>query len=477
MTSGFDQLERELLDAARRQAGGERRQRGGGARRVLPWSGAAVPVFGVVIAIVIAAGALVLTGGQRARLLHSPGARPGAQALVGELGILRQPQTAAARAYNSSKYVTRGSGRRPQRRLIPSLTRLVRLPDGGKLFLYVVSSTGLDNLGGLGFTELSKANGFGSCCLTPGDLRSPTGPGPDAYASGAHPTQLYFEIVPDHVALVRWTFPRVPQFPATPAAMLTRPFPTSLTVNVAVHNNVAAVMLPQRGTVTHDTWYAANGHVIANYSSTKTKRRVTTAHALEEVLDDDGIGDIRFGQRPQRVVAGLTRLLGQPEGASTGQRPNGLVRSICGFDYEIDWMGLPAQGQYAHSSGLVVYFRNSRFAGYSYGPEGELGTPVVRQGVTLATSKGLRLDQPLSGAQRLYGRAFVTTTQEQGTPPNPRLERLPVWRVKTASRSIYGFIEAPNGINENNQRTIGSISAGSTPNTPCKALPNDTTTK
>ena len=48
-----------------------------------------------------------------------------------------------------------------------------------------------------------------------------------------------------------------------------------------------------------------------------------------------------------------------------------LLRSICGFDYEIDWVGLPqrpAALRYTHSAGLTVYFRHSRFVGYSYGP-------------------------------------------------------------------------------------------------------------
>jgi hypothetical protein len=188
-------------------------------------------------------------------------------------------------------------------------------------------------------------------------------------------------------------------------------------------------------------------------------------------LDGDGIGDIRFGQTPATVVAGLTRLLGAPEGASTGQRPDGLLRSICGFDYEVDWVGLAESdaGLYGTNSvGLTVYFKRRRFVGYSYGPPwGDSNTPLVRQGVMLFTSRGLGLDERVARAQQLYGRAFVLTTQPQGTPPNPRLQRLSVWHLTTPTGGLYGGIDSPAESRSDNERTIGSISAGSVPNTTC----------
>jgi hypothetical protein len=189
-------------------------------------------------------------------------------------------------------------------------------------------------------------------------------------------------------------------------------------------------------------------------------------------LDGDGIGDIRFGQKPATVVAGLTRLLGAPEGASTGQRPDGLLRSICRFDNEVDWVGLAERdaGLYGTNSvGLTVYFKHRRFVGYSYGPPwGESNTPLVRQGVMLLTSRGLGLDARVARAQRLYGRAFVVGTQRQGTPPNPRLQRLPDWHVNTPTGRLYGGIDSPAKSRSHNEKTIGSISAGSVPNTPCR---------
>lgn len=194
--------------------------------------------------------------------------------------------------------------------------------------------------------------------------------------------------------------------------------------------------------------------------------------ASRYALDGDGIGDIRFGQKPATVVAGLTRLLGAPEGASTGQRPDGLLRSICGFDYEVDWVGLAERdaGLYGTNSvGLTVYFKHRRFVGYSYGPPwGESNTPLVRHGVMLFTSRRLGLDERVARAQQAYGRAFVVGTQPQGTPPNPRLQRLPAWRLGTPTGRLYGAIDSPPRPRSHNQETIGSISAGSVPNTPCR---------
>jgi hypothetical protein len=83
-----------------------------------------------------------------------------------------------------------------------------------------------------------------------------------------HPRTLYFEVVPDGVVRVQWVFPRqvVGQFePSTPAAVYPRP----LTVNAPVHDNVAAIEMPTRGPAAVDTWYAADGRVIASHGTSK----------------------------------------------------------------------------------------------------------------------------------------------------------------------------------------------------------------
>ena len=185
-------------------------------------------------------------------------------------------------------------------------------------------------------------------------------------------------------------------------------------------------------------------------------------------LNGDGIGNIRFGQAPELVAAALEPVFGRPARASAASRI-GYVPSICGFDHQIEWTSLAARPNGSHSDGLTVYFKHSRFVGYSYGPPyGGPYAPVVRKGVMLATSKGLGLDESLARGRRLYGRAFVVTNQAQGTPPSQRLERLPTWDVQTASGRIYAFIDSPGGPLSTYQRTIGSISAGVIPNTPCR---------
>jgi len=194
-----------------------------------------------------------------------------------------------------------------------------------------------------------------------------------------------------------------------------------------------------------------------------------SANPVRGVLGGGGIGNITFGQSSDRVAAELERLLGRPASASPGEPHSGLVRGICGFDHEIDWTGLAERSNGSNSAGLTAYFKHSRFVGYSYGPPyGGPHAPAVRHGLMLSTSKGLGLDEALAGGRRLYGRAFLVTNRPQGTPPSTRLERLPAWKVRTASGRIYGFIDSPHGPRSTYQRTIGSISAGAIPNTPCR---------
>jgi hypothetical protein len=126
-------------------------------------------------------------------------------------------------------------------------------------------------------------------------------------------------------------------------------------------------------------------------------------------LTGHGIGDIAFGDRPAAVAAGLERLLGRPATASATSRI-GYVRSICGFDHEIDWSGLAARPNGSNSDGLTVYFKHSRFVGYSYGPPyGGPHAPAVRREPMLHTAGGLGLDDKLTRGRQLDGRAFIAT--------------------------------------------------------------------
>ena len=89
----------------------------------------------------------------------------------------------------------------------------------------------------------------------------------------------------------------------------------------------------------------------------------------------------------------------------------------------------------------------------------------------LSTVNGLGLDEPLTRARRLYGSTFVTTNHQQGSPPDPKLERLPAWQAETASGLLYGTIDSPPQSGLRGPQTIGSISAGAIPNTPCRTRP------
>ncbi|MGI8571900.1 MAG: hypothetical protein ACR2L9_04635 [Solirubrobacteraceae bacterium] len=276
--TGFEQLERELLAAERRLASAaptSRRLRTGWWRRS---AGRAATVMAVIVALVIAAGAIIVAG-HRAPSDHAAHPAPAAvQRLVDELGVLRSPQTAAARRWlhgEDFRRLTHTPGGRFG--LIPSTARALSLPDHERLILYVVGSSRL-GLTGLGLMERGRSSGFGECCITDRELRRPAGPGPLSYQSGRIPPQVYFEIVPDGVSKVRWTFARRGNFgyarvPRRSARRRRRaspgfigaPFSAPLTVTVAVRDNVAAIKLPNRGAAISDTWFDAAGGVIARH--------------------------------------------------------------------------------------------------------------------------------------------------------------------------------------------------------------------
>jgi hypothetical protein len=181
------------------------------------------------------------------------------------------------------------------------------------------------------------------------------------------------------------------------------------------------------------------------------------------LLDGDSLNSVRFGEPPSAVYRLLKPLLGDPVGQSRA-RPTGLGKSLCAFSGQIEWNRqiASAEGRSIYDD-LVAYFKGSRFVGYSYA---EVWTPYGRRPVLpadhlLTTARGLTLNQPVPRARRIYGEAFVQTTQPQGTPPSKKLMRLPAWRVRTPSGELFGWLTSSRGAD------IGSIEAGAVPNTPC----------
>lgn len=218
-------------------------------------------------------------------------------------------------------------------------------------------------------------------------------------------------------------------------------------------------------------------------AATKSDRRSRSAsmvHAAPRpVLEGDGIGKVKFGQPPDVVAARLGRLFGPPVGAN--QIPNGYRHAFCGFYWEV-WEGLGASSDDRFFvAELTVWFRSAQFVGYDYGPNNfqtKLSTwnQYARHPMMLATGKGLAVGDPLTRGQRLYGRSLLITTEMQGTPPNPRLIRLPVWEASTASGTIEGGIGITNLVKGTDgtskwslsRRSIVGIGAGVGPNTPCR---------
>ncbi len=253
----------DLLDRVLQRdgpTGRSRRRR----RRRMPAGGLTLTA-GAALAILIAVGALVLANhhvSRRASPVRVPAA---ARGLAGELGVLRRPQTAAERSFNHSRYLKHVGP------IVGRLTRLVRLPEGITLYLYVKPHSGFPRQ--LGFGAIRPAGGGGgACCNSATSLSKPRSPQPAGNSGplGGYPTYVYFEIVPDGVASVRWVFPRQPG----PLFGLphNRAYATPLTVDVKAHDNVAAIALRPRGLrASIDTWYSAGGNVIASHRDASTQ--------------------------------------------------------------------------------------------------------------------------------------------------------------------------------------------------------------
>ena len=282
VTGGTADDARRLIDlvAATTEPGAEQRDGDSRSRRPRlprPVAGVLVPACGVLVAVIVAG--LVLLGHNSGHTPASSLTRPARShgetrqhlphrialgpnvaldhRLIGEFGVFRQPQTAAARAFNGSFRI---SG--PIAKIVPTvkrLTRAIALPDHVMVYLFVAqrNATRMPRLhrkfvspGGLGVHVSGRYQGFGYCCGKPQELLRPAGPQSVPYTMSQKPDWVYFELVPDRVTRVQWTY-------------------TSTTgrhtVNVPIRDNVAAVALPSHSSVRTDTWYDANGRMIASH--------------------------------------------------------------------------------------------------------------------------------------------------------------------------------------------------------------------
>jgi hypothetical protein len=225
----------------------------GGSARAVPFAISAV----VVIAVV-----LISLAGHRATDGSAAAGEPASAELTSMLGVLRSPQTAAARAFDqpgwpqigSHKIILEGGNLQPDRPLIRFATTT---PWGAKVFVVPLKSptnpviacaqearpeTVAIWVQGIGWSDYTQPPDVEGGSARTG-IRVP---GPGHYKS--------VELVPDGVAEVRALLAR--SFPR-----LGKPLNVTGTYTAVVHNNIASFE-PRSGGLTLESWYDAHGHLI-----------------------------------------------------------------------------------------------------------------------------------------------------------------------------------------------------------------------
>jgi hypothetical protein len=270
-------LERELVDAARRQAAVIDEREASSHEPRGPWPSALRPArrrrsLGAVaalalsgVAMVVAVGALVSLHGRTASSPGRPAAHPAGpsarERLIDILGVLRRPQTPAdLRILSAVTHVPLQVGS-PDRPLVRYATTT---PWGEKLYFVPMRA----RQDGEQLSLFSTQGGGGA-----GDARSiEAGQGIGTEGGGGIRGTRVTLVVPDGVARVKLVLPRQP-FPGQYGAPV---YPHSLTVTAAVHGNVAAVQVGRQlapGTFPM-IWYAADGHVVKRIGNLAGANRV-----------------------------------------------------------------------------------------------------------------------------------------------------------------------------------------------------------
>jgi hypothetical protein len=237
-------LERELLEAARRQAIGGRPRGRPGPGRI---GGSLVMAAALTFTLVIMVGALILLAGHH-RPGSSAGAVSGRQQLIDILGPLRRPQ---APADLHSPVIARllstyNPGRAPWDRRgapdLPLVRRAAITPWGQAVFLVPVKPVGGRGQEGL----LVATRNFTGCCGTPAGLETSgdvvtTGQATGRRVGHGQAIERFIAVVPDGVAEVQL------------GHLLMR-----------VHNNVAAAQANGRlvGPTPVMFWFDAGGEII-----------------------------------------------------------------------------------------------------------------------------------------------------------------------------------------------------------------------
>jgi hypothetical protein len=276
IAGGTDPAHASLYPGA--PAGGRRggqRARGGRQR----WR-ASLSVFVVgtsVGAVAIVVAIAVIAGGDRAVIHTQPAGAAPRERLIHLLGVLREPQTAAARSFTRPGWPepshAPGSQIRPDRTLIRLATVT---PWGAKVFLVPFTPpTSADQRRALGEPAALWVQGIGWSdystldAITSGDA---WGPQATDRQPGHPPASRSFEIVPDGVAKV-----------GLYTNVTLRPFHAGGLILTPVRHNIAVFGASGTGgRLIFAVWYAADGHLIKRVGAwTLAARRPTAVHPCQ----------------------------------------------------------------------------------------------------------------------------------------------------------------------------------------------------
>ena len=161
-------------------------------------------------------------------------------------------------------------------------------------------------------------------------------------------------------------------------------------------------------------------------------------------LTGHSFGGLRFGTPQATAVAPVRKVLGLPAApASTAE---------CGVT-AVTWPVVidPATGRLVRAQDVTLAFARGRFVGYQLSGSGrESASPTgPDRGYAAVTARGLRLDDTLARARRLYGRVFTTSSAQGGS-----------WSVRTPQGRLDGYASGVPTDGDLGRLTITSIDAG-----------------
>jgi hypothetical protein len=265
--------------APRGSAGADPRSR---RRRLIVSAGGLATAAAAAVAVAVAAVAIILVG-RSPRVSDSVKSSGKLQQLIEPFAVFRRSQTAAERRFDPLErpFARRRSARhrRVTSPILPALTRLATtLPDGERIYLTVERGGGFATgqqppAYSLGLWVVTNRRDLGGSAQHPnigGDVAPNVGSrriAPPAPLLLGRTASTWTSLLPDGVTRVRWVFPRQ-------NGNRTHVYPRPLTIDVAVHGNVAAARLPRTATwePVIVIWYAADGRVIKTYAGAYPNR-------------------------------------------------------------------------------------------------------------------------------------------------------------------------------------------------------------